>query len=463
MHCFRNALIRLLMLSMVLSLTLFLDALASSNEADPKAPGPPPAGFAKINHVLWIIQENRSFDNYFGTYPSADGIPPGTCLPVLPGSAQCVKPFHMPKGMPQYDLNHAWEVVHAAYDNGRMDAFVWAEGTPYTMGYYDDRDIPNYWDYARHFTLCDRFFSSQMGYSLPNHTYTVAAQSGGLIVNVASVKELEDVMDDPDGFSFASIVNLMSTSNISWKYYVESQPMPQGVPMRLSETGRRLAFPQPHKFNLWSPLPGFKTIRESPRLMAKLVDLKEYYQDLQQGNLPQVSWLIPDYQDSEHPIAKPADGMWHVTRLINALSESPYWKDSVVFLTWDDYGGFYDHVPPPQMDAYGLGPRVPMLVISPYARRGYISHDTSEFSSVLKFIEERWGLTHLTARDHWANDMRDCFDFNQKANPPLTIPVPPNLAPSEPILDYMVYPSSIPIPPVVRPQSLQMRPVSGSK
>jgi hypothetical protein len=168
----------------------------------------------------------------------------------------------MPQGAPKYDLGHQWEAIHAAYDSGRMDGFVWAEGTPITMGYYDERDIPNYWNYARHFTLCDRFFSSQMGYSLPNHVYTVAAQSSGLIVNVASVKELEDVMDDPDGLSFANLANLMAKTNISWKYYVESQPVPRGVPMKLSETGIRLAFPQPKLFYLWDPLPGFKSIRD---------------------------------------------------------------------------------------------------------------------------------------------------------------------------------------------------------
>jgi len=412
----------------------------------------------KIGHVIWIIQENRSFDNYFGTYLGADGIPPRTCLPVLPGSSNCVKPFHMPEGQPAYDLAHEWEIVHAAYDNGKMDGFVWAEGTNFTMGYYDGRDIPNYWNYARHFTLCDRFFSSQMGLSLPNHVYTVAGQSGGLIVNVPNLEALEDTMDDPDGFSFASVAELMSKNQVSWKYYVESQPLPQGVPMRLSETGLRLAFPEPRQFSLWNPLPGFKKIRDDPAEMAHLTDLKNYFRDLEQGTLPEVSWIIPDYQDSEHPIASPTNGMWYVTRLINALMESKYWRDSVIFLTWDDYGGFYDHVPPPEIDAYGLGPRVPMLVISPFARPNYVSHYTYEFSSVLKFIEERWGLHHLTARDHWANDMLDCFDFRQQPNQAVIIPIPADLPPSKPILDYGAYPPSIPLPRYERPRGEHMSP-----
>lgn len=410
----------------------------------------------KINHVIWIIQENRSFDHYFGTYPGADGPPPDTCLPVLPGSTQCVKPSHMPKGQPAYDLLHDWDTLHAAYDHGKMDGFVWAEGTNLTMGYYDERDIPNYWNYARHFTLCDHFFSSQMGYSLPNHTYTVAAQSGGLIVNVANLKELEDVMDDPDGFSFASMAGLMSKAKVPWKYYVESQAVPKGVPMRLSPTGMRLAFPDPKVFNLWNPLPGFKEVREDPGQMAHLVGLQEYFEDLQKGTLPAVSWVIPDYQDSEHPVALPLNGMWYVTKLVNALAQSRYWRDTAIFLTWDDYGGFYDHVPPPEIDAYGLGPRVPMLLISPYAKPNYISHIEYEFSSVLKFIEERWGLHHLTPRDHWANDMRDCFDFNQKPNAPVTIPIPPDLKPSQPILEYISYPSSVPIPKFAPPHTLHL-------
>jgi len=416
----------------------------------------PPTGIDKINHVIWIIQENRTFDNYFGTYPGADGIPAETCLPKLPGSADCVKPFHMPPGQPALDLLHDWDTVHAAYNHGAMDGFVWAEGSSNTLGYYDERDIPNYWNYARHFTLCDRFFSSQMGYSLPNHVYTVAAQSGGLIVNVADLKELEEVMDDEEGFSFATIAKLMSKANIPWKYYLESQPVPAGTPMSLSPTGLRLAFPDPKQFNLWNPLPGFKAIRDDPAEMAHLVDVSEYLSDLQKGTLPAVCWVIPDYQDSEHPVALPADGMWHVTKLINALMESPSWKDSVVFLTWDDYGGFYDHVPPPEIDAYGLGPRVPMLVVSPFAKPGYVCHYTYEFCSVLKLVEERWKLPHLSARDHWANDMRECLDFNQPPAPPLRIPVPPNLPPSRPILTYAAYQPYVPLPKYAPPHTLHM-------
>jgi len=132
--------------------------------------------------------------------------------------------------------------------------------------------------------------------------------------------------------------------------------------------------------------------------------------------------------------------MWYVTRLINALMNSPYWKNTAIFLTWDDYGGFYDHVPPPQVDAFGFGPRVPALVISPYAKPNYVSHYTYEFSSILKFIEERWSLGHMTIRDHRADDMRDCFNFNQTPNAPLVIPIPAHLPPFRGMIDEFVEP-----------------------
>lgn len=412
-----------------------------TGSGDAPKPGAPP-GIEKIKHVIWIIQENHSFDNYFGTFPGADGFPPGTCLPTLPGSKECVAPFHMPQGAPPCDLSHAWQTAHAAYDHGNMDGFIWAEGSPFTAGYYDQRDIPNYWEYARHFTLCDAYFSSFNGASFPNHVYTVAAQSGGVIGLPSTLKRLEEMLDDPDGFTFASMVDLFEKSSVSWKYYVDSMKPPPGEEPSAD-------YPYPTLFTLWNPLPGFKAIRENPARMKHLVDLQDYFRDLKQGTLPEASWIVPNMEDSEHPpenLGPIAAGMSYVTKLVNALMESPYWKDSAIFLTWDDYGGFYDHVPPPEVDAFGYGPRVPMLVISPYAKPGYISHLTYDFTSTLKFMEVRWGLPHLTRRDHHARDMTDSFDFNQKPNPALVIPIQPVIAKPTPGRGDCQYPALVPIP-----------------
>jgi phospholipase C len=400
----------------------------------------PAPGFDKVAHVIWIMQENRTFDNYFGTYPGADGIPPDTCLPAMPASTVCVRPFRMPPGQPVLDMPHTWEAAHLAEDNYKMDAFVYGEGSTYTMGYYDGQDIPNYWAYATHYTLADHFFSSFNGPSSNNHLYSVSAQDGGILQFDCTMKQAEDELDNSDGFDFLSIVDLLEKKHVSWKYYVETRPMPPG-----GKNSCNFFYPNPKLYSPWSPLPGFPAVRNNPERMARIVALGEYYQDLKQGTLPAVSYIVPDFQDSEHPPASPQEGMWYVTKLINALMESPYWKDTVLFLTWDDYGGFYDHVPPPEVDAFGFGPRVPALVISPYAKPDYISHYTYEFSSILKFIEERWSLGHMTARDDRADDMRDCFNFEQTPNGELVIPVPAHLPPFRGVIDEFVQPR-VPVP-----------------
>jgi len=405
-------------------------------------PHPPPAEqLSKLQHVIWIIQENHSFDNYFGTYPEAEGISSQTCLPVLPGSRQCVKPFHLKTRMLPRDLPHDWNHIHAAYDAGRMDGFVWAEGNKATMGYYDGHDIPNYWAYAKHYTLCDYFFSSTMGASLPNHLYIVAAQSGGLVENPGTLEGVKEALDDDDGFSFLAIVQNLQKARVPWKYYVETNP---GRAINMVEP--ILTHPDPKKFSLWNPLPGFKDVRINPSLMARLVPQTEFYKDLKQNTLPAVSWLVPDMDDSEHPPADSAKGMWYVTRLVNAVMQSPAWKSSVIVVTWDDYGGFYDHVPPPQMDAFGFGPRVPTLIISPFARAGYIDHHVYEFSSILKLIEVRWKLSHMTARDDHAHGIWSALDFEQTPNPTYVIPVPAKIWEPKGPYPYTQYTPSVPIP-----------------
>jgi phospholipase C len=416
-----------------------------------------------INHFIYIIQENHTFDSYFGTYPGANGIPPGTALADKPGGPRIYKPFHLTGNAIPKDLSHTWEAARTAWNNGAMDGFVWAEwpealkfywgnkpvpqpdpnkvhpkptsgtttvnqditqdagepgdappdplpagaglsaptGQPpnwvlHTLAYMDYHEIPNYWEYAQKFTLCDYFFSSLMGPSEPNHLYALAAQSGGLVNNPGP-----GLVGEPGVYTFPTLAELLQSSSVSWKFYDQKT--------------------DPHKHSLWNPLPGFVQFQQNPKLMANLVRTEQFLDDLKSGSLAEVSWLVPTPRNSEHPPKDVKKGMWYVTDLINAVMRSSYWQDCAIILVWDDYGGFYDHVPPYQADTYGFGPRVPAIVISPYSRSGVVNHTRFDLTSPLKLIETRFGLPPLTNRDRDSNDMLDCFDFNQTPLSPVII------------------------------------------
>ena len=416
-----------------------------------------------INHIIYIIQENITFDHYFGTYPGADGIPADLKLAFRPGGKADVSPFHLDKTAIPHDLNHSWQAAQTAYNGGKMDGFLWAEwpralryywrgeipktnpeeitpvedmhggrapmfipnvrngqlvgkkptsppvGRPpdwvlNTVSYYDYHEIPNYWDYARRYTLCDRFFSSLTGPSEPNHLYTVAAQSGGLVNNPGpDIRRREGV------YNFKTAAELLQSNGISWKYYD--------------------AKPNPQQHTLWNPLPGFKSFAPGSELIKNLAPLADFFTDIKNSRLPSVCWIVPTGPDSEHPPFDSARGMWYVTGLVNAIMDSPYWKDTAIIVTWDDFGGFYDHVAPPKVDKYGYGFRVPALVISPYARAGFVDHTQFDFTSPLKLIETRFHLPALTDRDRAANDMLSCFDFKQQ-------PLAPEIIGKETKLDF---------------------------
>jgi phospholipase C len=347
-----------------------------------------PAG--RIDHIIFLIQENHTFDNYFGTYPRARGFPKS-----LRARAEQlgVAPFHFVAPL-NHDIGHSWEAVHAAMNGGKMDRFAVVHG-PDSMGYYDRSDLPNYWAYADRFTLCDRFFSSLAGPSLPNHLYTVAAQSAGVTGNLMRAPQ--------GGFNFPTLAELLGDSNISWKYY-------EGM--------------KPESFDIWSPLRGFRAFMRSDELMSHLVPSEEYFRDLREGRLPAVAWIVPNTAESEHPPHDVQFGMWYVTSFVNALMKSAYWANTALVITWDDYGGFYDHVPPPQVDEFGYGPRVPTLVISAYVWPGHVDHHQYDFTSVLRFIEDRFGLEPLTSRDRKANSLALSIHLKERPLQPMLIEAP---------------------------------------
>jgi phospholipase C len=440
-----------------------------------------------IQHFIFIIQENRSFDNYFGTYPGANGIPKNTLLPEAPGAQPSLSPFKWKLPTIPNDVAHIWQSAWVAYDEGKMDGFWYSATYPscryyyklispaipvptpdptkvkivnknataaakvagnanealsaggvmddedenapavgeenealaaaaesaasapklpgwakYVASYYDNEMIPNYWTYAQNFTLCDKFFSALMGPSRPNHLYTVAAQSGSLVWDLPPTKNAI--------YSFPVITDQLDTKNISWKYYVGFKPTLE---------------------TLRNPMPGFKQIRQNEADLDKIQLSTEFYTDLQQGTLPQVCWIVPDIARSEHPPFNVQIGMYYVTDLINAVMETSgktndYWKNTAIVLFWDDYGGFYDHVPPKNIDTFGFGFRVPCLVISPYSKANVVIHTEYDSTATLGLLEKTFGLSALTLRDRAANnDLLDCFDFSQTPLPPKILPTPP--------------------------------------
>ncbi len=465
------------------------------------------AGIHKIKHVVIIMQENRSFDNYFGTYPGADGIPglagnpgPLPCVPNpqtfgslrgfgkkhkhgharTPGAGpSCVTPFH-----DTYDENHGGphSLGNAVADinGGAMDGFVAqvhkslrncintlnpacgaqsGTGSTDVMGYHNGADIPNYWAYAHNFVLQDHMFESVASWSLPSHLFMVSAWSAHCTVpgNPWSCTNAPSHPGNPPGFghgknkstsppsyAWTDLTYLLHKYSIPWRYYVFAGSEPD-----CENSGALTCAPVPQRATtpgIWNPLPYFTTVQRDNQL-SDIQSLTQFFQAASTGTLPAVSWITPNRQVSEHPTALVSAGQTYVTGLVNAIMRSPDWKSTAIFLAWDDWGGFYDSVVPPLVDQSGYGLRVPALLISPYARQGYIDHQTLSFDAYLKFIEDDFlGGQRIDPGTDGRPDPRpdvrenasilgnlvNDFNFNQAPRPPLLLPVHPHTDMIEP-------------------------------
>jgi phospholipase C len=375
-----------------------------------------PSDITAIHHIVFIIKENRTFDNLFGTFPGADG---STTARLSTG--QIISLGHTPDTMAR-DLDHGWSGALADIDNGKMDKFdVGAlcnmNGDLLCLTQYSQQDIPNYFTYAQNFVLADRMFASSNAPSFANHLYSVAAQSGGAVANpstkgvswgcdaasgttFASVDEQGNLSNQFPCLDFQTLADSLQMAGVAWKYY---------------------APPSTSGGYIWSALDAIDHIRNGPLWTQNVVPDTQFVTDALSGQLPAVSWLVTSSSQSEHPPSSVCAGEnWTVSQ-INAVMQGPDWNSTAIFLAWDDFGGFYDHVPPPIIDQYGLGIRVPLLIISPFSKPGFVSHTTYEFSSFLKFVEERFALSPLAARDGAANDMLDSFDFSQTPLSPMVL------------------------------------------
>jgi phospholipase C len=446
----------------ILLLAAAVLAAAMSASTGTKHSAVPPPGIHKIKHVVVIMQENRSFDSYFGTYPGVDGIPRGACVRDPRGG--CLKPYHVSK-----DRNiggpHALKNAVRDINGGAMDGFVReavsarkacvdphdpvcsspAAGSD-VMGYHDAREIPNYWAYARNYVLQDHMFEPNKSWSLPAHLLAVSAWSAkcsvkGDPMSCVSAPDLPATPPDfrgnlkkriPD-YAWTDITYLLHKHNVSWRYYVFSGTQPD------CEDDAAIScrpIPQDAKTpGIWNPLPWFDTVRENWQL-SNITPLGNFFKAARKGKLPAVSWVVPTQKVSEHPPGLVSAGQAYVTTLVNAIMRSPNWSSTAIFLTWDDWGGFYDHVLPPTVDAESYGLRVPGLVISPYAKRGYIDHQILSFDAYLKFIEDDFlDGERLNPKTDGRPDPRpyvredvpllgnlvDDFDFTQRPRPPIVL------------------------------------------
>jgi len=549
---------------------------AASNAFTPSTVHASDVGIHKIRHIVMIVQENRSFDSYFGTYPGADGIPAigghfTVCLPD-PLTGGCDKPFHNPSlvngGGP-----HGEGSVIDDIDGGKMDGFVRESESPGgrgcggfagvcssfapsdVMGYHDAREIPNYWTYAENFVLDDHMFQSDASWSLPAHLYEVSGWSahcsvpgdasscvnddelGGYqtsdIIGVGTrgrvaanrVRRLlrtarqqlrlcrlaqspvstggGGTTGSPGGggttgspgsggttgspgsgiptgssaryplavaqcrrrikdelaklratvsrqvstsynYAWTDITYLLHKDGVSWGYFLTPGGEPDCVGGNANCASSPFSVGTP---DIWNPLPSFTDVHQDDQL-GNIQDVSHFLRDARAGTLPEVSWIVPDQQHSDHPPANIATGQGYVTNLINTVMSGPDWGSTAIFLVWDDWGGFYDHVLPPVVDQNGYGFRVPSLVISPYARRGFIDHQTLSFDAINKFIEDDFlgGQRLDPATDgrpdprpdvrenaDQLGDMTADFDFDQAPQPPLILPLnPPPGPPSVP-------------------------------
>ncbi len=375
-----------------------------------------------IKHVVVIIQENRSFDNFFHDFPGADSVDEG----MTPDGPVPLHPVDL--ALP-VDVDHQRKAFLVEYNGGKMDGWQRVETLPqqnpnFPYAYVPRSQIEPYWDMAQEYTLGDRMFQSNIGPSFPAHLYLIAGQADFVADNPNHLEtsrfawgcdsplnarvsvvnpEGEEVAGPFPCLNMPTIADMALPLGVTWRYYAPG----------LEDLG-----------SIWSAFDAIRHIRYSPYWGNVISPETQVLKDARRGDLANITWIAPSAQNSDHPFPKenlPRDftvsgayGPEWVAAIVNSIGRSPMWKTTAIFVVWDDWGGWYDHVPPPQLDRMGLGPRVPFIVISPWAKRHYVSHVQHEFGSLLKFTELTFGLPSLHTTDDRADALRDCFDFSQK-------------------------------------------------
>jgi phospholipase C len=396
---------RFAFLFVLLNLVFSLGATQAADAQSENEPNTP------IEHFIVIMQQNHTFDNYFGTYPGANGIPSGVCMPVALSdekNRKCVTPFEIGTD-PISDLSHSDTIFQIQYQNGRMNGFVDAlkrlnQDGVLAMGHFDDSNLPFYWNLADQYVLFDNYFSSAHTGSITNRMFWVSGKPGS---------EFNRIPENGFG-DIPTIFDHLQERGISWKFYIKDYD-----PTLNYRTVKELDYLPPQV--QWVPLLSMDRFLDDPELSSHIVDLDEYYEDLENGTLPAVSYVLL-LGATEHPISDLSLGERATRTMLHNLMHSDAWENSAFFITYDDWGGWYDHVPPPQIDDRGYGFRVPALLVSPYARMGHIDHTLLDHTSILRFIEENWNIPPMAERDAKANNITSAFDFSMAPRPPILVP-----------------------------------------
>jgi phospholipase C len=397
---------------------------AGPRDAGPTAALRAPSGpSSKIAHVVIIFQENRTTDDLFNGLPGADTVRSG-----MNSKGQVVALAPISLSAP-YDLGHKHSDFKLEYDNGKLDGFDKdssnCEGATVCIpkdirayGYVPRDEVKPYFTMATRYAFGDRMFQTNQGPSFPAHQYIVSGTS--TVTNKSPLRAADNPLNpqqgrvggcdsapgslvpliDPAGklsanafpcFNRISLMELAERKSVSWRYYVDN--------------------PGP---GIWNGPDAILHVRTSREYSSDVVSpSSKVLTDIAGGKLAEVVWVTPSNVASDHARATNGSGPSWVASIVNAIGESPYWSDTAIVVTWDDWGGWYDHVPPPLYNSYELGFRVPLIVISPYAKTRYVSHVQHEFGSILKFTEEVFGLPSLGTTDVRADDLADCFDFSQ--------------------------------------------------
>ena len=385
-----------------------------------------------FDHIVILIQENRSFDDFFATYPGADG--------ATFGFDHLGHKVYLKRGILAFEnVSHTHRSFQLEYAQGKMNGFdlvqrnnregIKVPAHHYAYRYVDPTYIQPYWDIAQQYVLADHMFPTQSSGSFTGHQDLIAGGTevepgesvidfpthgpwgcdapGGTVTSLISTggKYLRDRGPFPC-FSYPTLRDVLDAKNISWRYFVPAETYGSG--------------------RAWDAFDGIRVVRYGPEWKANVINPQtRIFKAIEDRWLPEVSWVVPDALDSDHPGGHERDtGPSWVAHIIDDIGQSPYWDSTAIIVVWDDWGGEFDHVAPPQLDGQGLGFRVPCLIVAPYARRGYVSHTQYEFGSILKFIEDNWGLKRLGTSDVRANSIIDAFDFSRPPRPFIPIKRP---------------------------------------